>query len=42
MEEAQQMARHADISTTMRYAHHIDRMRQASEYLVSSYLDNDL
>lgn len=42
VEEAQKMARHADISTTMVYAHHIDRVRHASEYRVSSYLDDDL
>ena len=42
VEETQKMARHADISTTMLYAHHVDRVRHASEYRVSAYLDDDL
>lgn len=42
VEEAQKMARHADISTTMVYAHHVDRVRHASEYRVSAYLDEEL
>lgn len=42
VEETQKMARHADISTTMQYAHHVDRLRHASEYRVSAYLDDDL
>lgn len=39
VEETQKMARHADISTTMIYAHHVDHVRHASEYRVSAYLD---
>ena len=42
LEETQKMARHADISTTMRYAHHVDRVRSAAENWVSSFLDDDL
>lgn len=42
VEETQKMARHADISTTMQYAHHVDRVRHASEYRVSAYLDEGL
>lgn len=42
LEEAQKMARHADISTTMQYAHHIDRVRSNAEARVSSYLDDGL
>lgn len=39
VEEAQKMARHADISTTMVYAHHVDRVRSNAEARVSSFLD---
>lgn len=41
-EETQRKARHADISTTMIYAHHVGRVRHASEHRVSSYLYGDL
>ncbi len=37
--EAQQMARHADISTTMIYAHNIDRIKNAAEINISRLLD---
>lgn len=37
--EAQQMARHADISTTMIYAHNIDRIKNAAENNISRLLD---
>lgn len=36
------MARHADISTTMVYAHHIDRIRSNAEEKIGSYLDEVL
>lgn len=36
--EAQLMARHADINTTMTYSHHIDRIQHAAEYRVDSVL----
>ncbi|MBR3690990.1 MAG: tyrosine-type recombinase/integrase, partial [Eggerthellaceae bacterium] len=42
VEEAQKMARHADISTTMLYAHHVDRVRNNAEARVSSFLDEAL
>ena len=38
--EAKEMARHADISTTMIYSHHINRLEQAAEDRVSSLLDS--
>ena len=41
LEETQKMARHADISTTMVYAQHVDRVRSAAENRVSSFLDGD-
>ena len=37
--EAKEMARHADISTTMIYSHHIDRLANAAEDRVSELLD---
>lgn len=37
--EAQQMARHADISTTMIYAHNIDRIKNAAEKNIDRLLD---
>ena len=37
--EAQQMARHADITTTMIYAHNIDRIKNAAENNISRLLD---
>ena len=42
LEETQKMARHADISTTMVYAHHVDRVRSNAEAKVGSYLDEVL
>lgn len=42
LEEAQKMARHANISTTMIYAHHVDRIRSNAEAKVGSYLDEVL
>lgn len=42
VEEMQKMARHADITTTMIYAYHIDRLKHVAENRVSSYLDDDL
>lgn len=42
VEETQKMARHADISTTMVYAHHVDRIRSNAEAKTSSYLDEAL
>ena len=37
--DAQQMARHASITTTMIYSHNIDRVRNAAEKSVGSVLD---
>ena len=34
------MARHADISTTMIYSHHIQRLEQAAEDKVAALLDD--
>lgn len=42
VEETQKMARHADISTTMIYAHHVDRIRSNAEAKVGFYLDEML
>lgn len=42
LEETQKIARHADISTTMIYAHHIDRLKSAAENQISAYHDGDL
>ncbi len=39
--DAQQMARHASITTTMIYSHNIDRIRNAAEKSVGSVLDGD-
>ena len=36
--DAQQMARHADISTTMIYSHNIDRIQNAAEKSVDAFL----
>lgn len=36
--DAQMMARHADVSTTMIYAHDIDRIANAAEKSVDAYL----
>lgn len=38
VQEAQQMARHADISTTMVYAHNLDRMQAKAERAADSVL----
>ena len=38
--EAKEMARHADISTTMIYSHHIQRLEQAAEDKVAALLDD--
>ena len=40
LEDAQAMARHADISTTMIYSHHVDRLANAAEDRVASLLDD--
>ena len=40
-QEAQAMARHADISTTMKYAHNVSRLQQPAEARVSEYLDSE-
>lgn len=39
--EAQQMARHADVSTTALYSHDLDRIRNAAEFRVSAILGDD-
>ena len=39
LEDAQAMARHADISTTMIYSHHVDRLANAAEDRVAELLD---
>jgi integrase/recombinase XerD len=39
VQEAQAMARHANISTTMIYAHNIDRLEAKGERAADSYLD---
>ena len=39
VEEAQAMARHADISTTMVYAHHVNRLKNAAEEKISRVID---
>ncbi|MGN0073040.1 MAG: tyrosine-type recombinase/integrase [Coriobacteriales bacterium] len=38
--EAKEMARHADISTTMIYSHHINRLQSAAEDKVAKLLDD--
>ncbi len=40
VQEAQAMARHADISTTMIYAHNVDRLKRAAETKTSDFLDS--
>ena len=40
VEDAQAMARHADISTTMVYAHHVQRRQNAAERKIDRVLDN--
>lgn len=39
VQQAQAMARHADISTTMIYAHNVDRLRNPGEAAASGFLD---
>ena len=39
IQEAQALGRHANISTTMIYAHNIDRMKNAPERKIDTYLD---
>lgn len=41
VQEAQAMARHADISTTLIYAHNVNRLKNAAETKVSDYLDDE-
>ena len=41
VQEAQAMARHADISTTMVYAHNVSRLQRPAEVRASQYLDSD-
>lgn len=38
VQQAQAMARHASISTTMIYAHNLDRMAAGAEHSVDAYL----
>ena len=42
LEEAQTMARHASINTTMVYSHHIDRIKNAAENKIGNVLDGAL
>ena len=39
VEEAQEMARHANINTTLIYSHHVDRIQNAAERKIESILD---
>lgn len=39
--EAQQMARHADVSTTALYSHDLDRLRNAAEWRVAKMLGDE-
>lgn len=39
--EAQQMARHADVSTTALYSHDLDRLKSAAEWKVDSMLGDE-
>lgn len=41
LEQAQRMARHADITTTMVYSHHVDRIRDAAELKIDNVLDDE-
>ena len=41
VQEAQAMARHASISTTMVYAHNVNRLKAPAETKASEYLDSD-
>ena len=40
IQEAQQLARHSNINTTLIYAHNIDRINRAPETRLDSYLDS--
>lgn len=40
IQEAQQLARHSNINTTLIYAHNIDRINRAPESKLDSYLDS--
>ena len=40
LQQAQALARHSSITTTMLYNHSLDRLSQAPEHLVDSFLDN--
>lgn len=42
IQEAQQMARHSSVNTTLIYAHNIERIGHAPERKIDSYLDNAL
>lgn len=42
IQEAQQMARHSNVNTTLVYAHNIERIGHAPERKIDSYLDNAL
>lgn len=39
IQAAQVLARHADINTTLIYAHNLDRIKSAPEYQIDAYLD---
>ena len=39
VEEAKEMARHANINTTMIYSHHVDRIQNAAERKIENVLD---
>ena len=40
LQEAQQLARHSNLSTTMVYSHNIDRINNAPERLIDNLLDD--
>ena len=40
VQEAMHLARHKSIETTLRYAHNIDRIKNAPERRIDSYIDN--
>lgn len=41
VEEAKEMARHSSLNTTMGYAHHVNRLRDAAERRIETVLDAD-
>lgn len=41
IQEAQALGRHANINTTLIYAHNIDRIKQAPERKIDAFLDNE-